>query len=179
MTPPPLYKELSLLLPTSGSTGSSKLVRHSYKNVEANARNVSLLFGLDKHERALATLPIYYTMGLSVISSHIYAGATILLTGKSLTDGKFWTFMKEHRATSFTGVPYSFEVLQKLRFFRMDIPHLQLITQGGGKMKNYSVLVPTMQRKMGKNLSLPMGRQKVRPEWLICPPIWQVQRFAV
>lgn len=31
MTPPPLYKELSLLLPTSGSTGSSKLVRHSYK----------------------------------------------------------------------------------------------------------------------------------------------------
>ena len=99
MTPPPLYKELSLLLPTSGSTGSSKLVRHSYKNVEANARNVSLLFGLDKHERALAALPIYYTMGLSVISSHIYAGATILLTGKSLTDGKFWTFMKEHRAT--------------------------------------------------------------------------------
>ncbi|MFR2026402.1 MAG: AMP-binding protein, partial [Odoribacter splanchnicus] len=134
MTPPPLYKELSLLLPTSGSTGSSKLVRHSYKNVEANARNVSLLFGLDKHERALATLPIYYTMGLSVISSHIYAGATILLTGKSLTDGKFWTFMKEHRATSFTGVPYSFEVLQKLRFFRMDLPHLQLITPGGGKM---------------------------------------------
>ena len=134
MTPPPLYKELSLLLPTSGSTGSSKLVRHSYKNVEANARNVSLLFGLDKHERALAALPIYYTMGLSVISSHIYAGATILLTGKSLTDGKFWTFMKEHRATSFTGVPYSFEVLQKLRFFRMDLPHLQLITQGGGKM---------------------------------------------
>ena len=134
MTPPPLYKELSLLLPTSGSTGSSKLVRHSYKNVEANARNVSLLFGLDKHERALAALPIYYTMGLSVISSHIYAGATILLTGKSLTDGKFWTFMKEHRATSFTGVPYSFEVLQKLRFFRMELPHLQLITQGGGKM---------------------------------------------
>ena len=89
MTPPPLYKELSLLLPTSGSTGSSKLVRHSYKNVEANARNVSLLFGLDKHERALAALPIYYTMGLSVISSHIYAGATILLTGKRLTDGKF------------------------------------------------------------------------------------------
>ena len=60
MTPPPLYKELSLLLPTSGSTGSSKLVRHSYKNVEANARNVSLLFGLDKHERALAALPIYF-----------------------------------------------------------------------------------------------------------------------
>ena len=41
---------------------------------------------------------------------------------KSLTDGKFWTFMKEHRATSFTGVPYSFEVLQKLRFSGWSFP---------------------------------------------------------
>jgi len=109
-------------------------MRHSYKNVEANARNVSLLFGLDKHERALAALPIYYTMGLSVISSHIYAGATILLTGKSLTDGKFWTFMKEHRATSFTGVPYSFEVLQKFTFFQDGASPPAINYQGGGKM---------------------------------------------
>ena len=35
-----LYDELSLLLPTSGSTGSPKLVRHSYRNIEANADNV-------------------------------------------------------------------------------------------------------------------------------------------
>lgn len=88
--------------------------------------------------------------------------------------------MKEHRATSFTGVPYSFEVLQKLRFFRMDLPHLQLITQGGGKMdEKLFRTCADYAEKMGKNLSLPMDRQKVRPEWLICPPIWQVQRFAV
>ena len=42
---PALYEDLSLLLPTSGSTGSPKLVRHSYRNIEANAENVMNLFG--------------------------------------------------------------------------------------------------------------------------------------
>ena len=134
LLPNPLYDELSLLLPTSGSTGSPKLVRHSYRNVESNARNVASLFNLNDQERAMASLPMHYTMGLSVISSHLYAGATLLLSDKSLMDASFWRMMKEERATSFTGVPYSFEILNKMRFFRMDLPYLKLITQGGGKL---------------------------------------------
>jgi long-chain acyl-CoA synthetase len=133
---PPLHEELSLLLPTSGSTGSSKLVRHSYQNVEANARNVAKLFDLTDNERAMAILPMHYTMGLSVISSHIYAGATLLLAKCSLVSKEFWSFLKNQRATSFTGVPYSFQVLAKLRFFRMELPDLKLITQGGGKLSD-------------------------------------------
>lgn len=37
-------------------------------------------------------------------------------------------------ATSFTGVPYSYEILTKMRFTRMDLPNLKVITQGGGKL---------------------------------------------
>lgn len=128
----PLYKELSLLLPTSGSTGSPKLVRHSYRNIEANADNVRRLFGLTDKEKAMAILPMHYTMGLSVIASHLLAGATLLLSGRSLLDKGFWTLLKE--ATSFTGVPYSYEILTKMRFTRMDLPNLHIITQGGGKL---------------------------------------------
>lgn len=127
-----LYDELSLLLPTSGSTGSPKLVRHSYRNIEANADNVMKLFQLDGSEKAMAILPIHYTMGLSVISSHLLAGATLLLSGRSLLDKGFWERLKE--ATSFTGVPYSYEILTKMRFTRMDLPNLKVITQGGGKL---------------------------------------------
>ncbi len=130
----PLYDELSLLLPTSGSTGSPKLVRHSYRNIEANARNVAEMFGLNEYERPMAILPMHYTMGLSVIASHLYVGATIFLSGRSLTDREFWRSMKEDGITSFTGVPFSYEILHKLRFFRMDLPSLKVITQGGGKM---------------------------------------------
>jgi len=128
----PMYEELSLLLPTSGSTGSPKLVRHSYRNIEANADNVRRLFKLDGSEKAMAILPMHYTMGLSVIASHLLAGATLLLSNRSLLDKSFWTTLKE--ATSFTGVPYSFEILTKMRFTRMDLPNLKVITQGGGKL---------------------------------------------
>lgn len=127
-----MYDELSLLLPTSGSTGSPKLVRHSYRNIEANADNVRRLFGLTEEEKAMAILPMHYTMGLSVIASHLLAGATLLLSGRSLLDKGFWAMLKE--ATSFTGVPYSFEILTKMRFTRMDLPNLRIITQGGGKL---------------------------------------------
>ena len=130
--PTPMYEELSLLLPTSGSTGSPKLVRHSYRNIEANADNVRRLFKLDGSEKAMAILPMHYTMGLSVIASHLLAGATLLLSGRSLLDKGFWAMLKE--ATSFTGVPYSFEILTKMRFTRMDLPNLKVITQGGGKL---------------------------------------------
>lgn len=130
--PTPMYEELSLLLPTSGSTGSPKLVRHSYRNIEANADNVRRLFNLDGTEKAMAILPMHYTMGLSVIASHLLAGATLLLSGRSLLDKGFWDTLKE--ATSFTGVPYSFEILTKMRFTRMDLPNLKVITQGGGKL---------------------------------------------
>lgn len=130
--PTPMYEDLSLLLPTSGSTGSPKLVRHSYRNIEENAENVRSLFKLDGTEKAMAILPMHYTMGLSVIASHLLAGATLLLSGRSLLDKGFWTTLKE--ATSFTGVPYSFEILTKMRFTRMDLPNLKVITQGGGKL---------------------------------------------
>ena len=130
--PTPMYKDLSLLLPTSGSTGSPKLVRHSYRNIEANADNVRRLFKLDGTEKAMAILPMHYTMGLSVIASHLLAGATLLLSGRSLLDKGFWATLKE--ATSFTGVPYSYEILTKMRFTRMDFPNLKVITQGGGKL---------------------------------------------
>ncbi|MBO7635473.1 MAG: AMP-binding protein [Paludibacteraceae bacterium] len=127
-----MYEELSLLLPTSGSTGSSKLVRHSYRNIEANASNVSQLFKLDGSEKAMAILPMHYTMGLSVVSSHLLAGATLMLSNRSLLDKGFWSMLKE--ATSFTGVPYSYEILMKMRFCKMDLPNLKVITQGGGKL---------------------------------------------
>lgn len=129
-----IYEELALLLPTSGSTGSPKLVRHSYENLESSAKNVSDFFGLKATDKAFLFLPMYYTMGLSVIHSHLKVGATVVLTKSAMTDAKFWSLLKESSPTILTGVPYSFEILKKLRFFRMKLPSLRVITQGGGKL---------------------------------------------
>ncbi|TNE80911.1 MAG: o-succinylbenzoate--CoA ligase [Bacteroidetes bacterium] len=126
---------LSMLLPTSGSTGSPKLVRHSLENLEFSAEKVGQVFHIDSNDAAIAFLPMYYTMGLSIINSHLRYGAKVVLTNRSLTERKFWEIIKEENITNLTGVPYTFEVLDKLRFSRMDLPSLKILSQGGGKLR--------------------------------------------
>jgi acyl-coenzyme A synthetase/AMP-(fatty) acid ligase len=138
-----LNDTLSLLLPTSGSTGSPKLVRHSYTNLSFSAKSVSKIYNLTSNDVGLALLPIYYTMGLSIITSHLQVGAKIVLTNYPLTDRNFWNLLKEQHITVLTGVPYTFEVLFKMRFERVLLPSLRIITQGGGKLSEvlWSALV--------------------------------------
>jgi acyl-coenzyme A synthetase/AMP-(fatty) acid ligase len=133
---PRLNDDLALLLTTSGSTGSPKLVRISYDNLEANANSIAEYLSIDKNERPITALPMSYTFGLSIINSHLIKGAAILLTSKSLMEKEFWTFLKEEKATSLSGVPYTFEMLKKLRFFNMNLEHLKTMTQAGGKMND-------------------------------------------
>ena len=172
-----MYEELSLLLPTSGSTGSPKLVRHSYRNIEANADNVRRLFKLDGTEKAMAILPMHYTMGLSVIASHLLAGATLLLSGRSLLDKGFWATLKE--ATSFTGVPYSYEILTKMRFTRMDLPNLKVITQGGGKLTEamWNTLAQYTADK-GKQFIATYGQSECTARMAYLPPELALQKVC-
>lgn len=130
----PLFKDLGLLLTTSGSTGSPKFVRQTYSNIMTNAGQIAEYLKLDSKERPVTTLPMNYTYGCSVINSHLLVGATILLSDQTLMSREFWSFIKEQRASSIAGVPYTYEMLEKLRFFRMDLPALSTMTQAGGKL---------------------------------------------
>ena len=129
-----LNDELALLLTTSGSTGSPKLVRQSYKNIEANTKSIVEYLQLNETERAITTLPMNYTYGISILNTHLWVGASVVLTEKGLMQKEFWQQMKEFEATSFAGVPYTYEMLDKLRFFRMSLPSLRYMTQAGGKL---------------------------------------------
>lgn len=131
---PEINPELALCLTTSGSTGSPKFVRLSAKNVLANAESIAEYLEIDQNERPVTTLPSYYSYGVSVINSHLIKGATLLLTEGTVAQREFWSFMKDNRATSIAGVPYTYEMLKMLRFFRMDLPYLKTMTQAGGKL---------------------------------------------
>ena len=130
----PLYDELALLLTTSGSTGSPKFVRQSYKNIKANTNSIIEYLELDSTERPITTLPMNYTYGLSIINTHLMVGATIILTRATLMQREFWNLFTEQKATSFGGVPYTYEILDKLMFFRRKLPDLRTMTQAGGKI---------------------------------------------
>jgi len=129
-----LNKNLALLLTTSGSTGSFKLVRQSYENIKSNMNAIAEYLKLDSNERSITTLPMNYTYGLSIINSHLSVGASLILTEKTLMQKDFWNQLKNFKATSFAGVPYTYEMLDKLRFFRMDLPYLKTMTQAGGRL---------------------------------------------
>ena len=130
----PLCEELAVLLTTSGSTGSRKLVRQSYANMKSNAEAIAEYLEIDETERSITTLPMNYTYGLSIVNSHVYSGASLIMTEKTLMQREFWQQFNAYRATSFGGVPFTYEMLNRLRFVRMDLPSLRTMTQAGGRL---------------------------------------------
>jgi acyl-coenzyme A synthetase/AMP-(fatty) acid ligase len=130
------FNALSLLLSTSGSTGCPKLVRLSLENLQSNSDAIIEYLAIDNSQIALAHLPFYYSYGLSVVNTHLRAGASIVLTNHSIVSREFWHQMKTYKITSLAGVPFHFEMLLKLRFEKQDLSHLTTLTQAGGKLDN-------------------------------------------
>ena len=166
-----IHPDLALLLTTSGSTGSPKLVRQSYANIRANTASIVEYLKLDATERPITTLPMNYTYGLSIINTHLAVGATILLTDKTLMQREFWNFFTAQQATSFGGVPYTYEMLDKLMFFRRKLPSLRTMTQAGGK------ILPELHRKFaeyaqreGKNFVVMYGQCEATARMSYLPP---------
>ncbi len=129
---PELHPDLRLLLSTSGSTGSPKLVRLSAANLDANAAAIAAYLGLTHDDVALTTLPLDYCYGLSVLHSHLAVGASVVLDDRSVTDPGLWAGARAHGVTSFAGVPYTFDLLGSVGW--PDLPTLRQVTQAGGRM---------------------------------------------
>jgi len=130
----PIHPDLAVLLSTSGTTGSPKTVRLSYANLQANAESIAEYLDLSNFDRAITMLPSHYSYGLSVINSHLLVGATLVCTNRSVMERPFWELFRACACTSFAGVPFTYQMLDRLRFARMDLPSLRYMTQAGGRL---------------------------------------------
>ena len=130
-----LFSDLALLLSTSGTTGSPKLVRLSYKNLLSNTKSICEYLKISSDSRAITTLTIHYSLSLSIINTHLYKQGSIILNDHTVIQREFWSMLEKYEATTFSGVPYTFEILDKLRFYRKELPNLKVITQAGGKLQ--------------------------------------------
>jgi acyl-coenzyme A synthetase/AMP-(fatty) acid ligase len=128
------HPSLAVLLTTSGSTGNPKLVRISHRNLDTNADAIIGYLGITDKDRPILHLPVSYTYGLSILTSHLRAGATVYCTDESIISRSFWEFVRNSRCTSLPGVPFTYTMLKKLRFMHMDLPDLKTLTQAGGKL---------------------------------------------
>ncbi len=172
-----LYSELALMLTTSGSTGSPKFVRQSYKNIQKNTESIVSYLGIRDDDRAITTLPLNYTYGLSIVQSHLMAGARLVLTELTFFDRGFWNYFKETGATTFGAVPYTYQMLDKLRFLRMDIPSLRYITQAGGRLgEELHLKFAEGMRQKGKDFIVMYGATEATARMSYVPGDYSVSK---
>lgn len=172
---PALHDDLRLLLSTSGSTGSPKLVRLSAANVESNARAIADYLALGVDDVALTTLPLDYCYGLSVLHAHLAAGATVVLDDRSVTDPTLWADARAAGVTSFAGVPYTFDLLGTSGW--PDLPSLRQVTQAGGRMAPERVRALAEQgARDGWDLVVMYGQTEATARMAYLPPALAVSR---
>ncbi|MHA7285625.1 AMP-binding protein [Arthrobacter sp. MDT3-44] len=166
-----LHPDLALLLSTSGSTGSPKLVRLSHANLTANAASIAEYLRIEPEDRAATTLPLHYCYGLSVVNSHLLRGAGLVLTDLSVVDPCFWDLFRDSRATSFAAVPYTFDLLERVGFEDTDLPHLRYVTQAGGRLAPEKVRYwAGAGRRRGWDLFVMYGATEATARMAYLPP---------
>ena len=168
---PPPHPDLALLLSTSGSTGEPKMVRLSGDNIAVNAASIAEYLGLSAQDRAATTLPLFYSYGLSVLNSYLSAGASLVLTDRSVSDPAFLAEAEAAGVTSLALVPHQFDLLAAAGFSGAELPRLRYVTQAGGR------LAPEMARRFsalgrdgGWDLVLMYGQTEAAPRISWVPP---------
>ncbi len=166
-----LHPDLRLLLSTSGTTGSPKLVRLSETNIASNARSIASYLDLSPNERAITTLPLFYSYGLSVLHVHLEAGGALILNDLSVTEKPFWELAKTYGATSMACVPHQIELMAGGLLERAKLGSLRYITQAGGKLSPDQVTeFSRLGAKMGWQLFVMYGQTEASPRMAYLPP---------
>lgn len=166
-----LHPDLSLLLSTSGSTGSPKLVRLSWGSVRSNALSIGEYLQLTPRDRAASTLPMHYTYGLSVLHSHLAAGASVRLTERSVVDEEFWGAFVADGCTSLAGVPHTFDLLDASGFAEREVPGLRYLTQAGGRLREERVRAyAALGARRGFELFVMYGQTEATARMAYLPP---------
>ena len=177
--PHPLYDSLALLLSTSGSTGEVKMVRLSFENLQANCDSICDYLPLSNNGRAITSLPLSYSYGLSILHTHLQTGSSLFVTEYSLMQKEFWEVFEKFHITNFNGVPYHYEMLRRLRFTQKEHPSLRFFTQAGGKLQaDFVKDFAHYAKKSGKEFFVMYGQTEATARISYLPPQKTLQKPA-
>lgn len=166
-----LHPDLALLLSTSGSTGSPKLVRLSRQNVRSNALAIAAALRITADDRAITSLPLHYCFGLSVLHSHLVAGASVVLNEGSVLTEDLWDTVDELGVTTMAVVPHTVELLESTGALERPHPSLRLLAQAGGRMHPDRVLrTAALGRQQGWELAVMYGQTEATARICVLDP---------
>ena len=166
-----LHEQLALLMTTSGSTGSPKLVKLSTQNIVSNTRAIIEYLSMSEADRAISTLDFNYSYGLSVLNTILDVGGSIVLTRESVASPEFWKTYQDMRVTCFSGVPYHFDLVQENFNPETLFKQTRFITQAGGKLAS-SKITSLLAKLKGLNtkLFIMYGQTEASPRIAYLPP---------
>jgi len=166
----PVHPDLALLLSTSGSVGEPKAVRLSARNLAVNAAQIVEALGIGAHERAALTMPLYYTYGLSVLNSQLKARASVWLDPRTAIDPGLWAELETQGATSFHGVPMTYQLLQRLNR-PAGLERLSRLTQAGGRLPEPTTAwLAELSRRAGVPVWKMYGMTEASARIAVLPP---------
>ena len=166
-----LHPDLALLLSTSGSTGSPKLVRLSHRNLLSNASAIAEALHLTEADRAVTSLPLHYCFGLSVLHSHLLAGASVVLQDGSVLSEALWGAIDELGVTTLAVVPHMVELMESTGVLHRAHPSLRLLAQAGGRMHPDRVgRTAALGRERGWELAVMYGQTEATARICVLDP---------
>jgi acyl-CoA synthetase (AMP-forming)/AMP-acid ligase II len=127
--------DLAALMPTSGSTGTPRLVKVTHTNLIANTEAIVRSQSLGNYECAMLILPISYCFGASVLHTHLYQGGAIVFDSRFMFPDKVLRAVNTHGCTTFAGVPTVYAMLAKRSSIgSIPLPGLKRFLQAGGAL---------------------------------------------
>jgi long-chain acyl-CoA synthetase len=120
-----------LLLPTSGTTGSSKLVERTEESLCLMGRTSAAAFGLDVSDRSLVAIPLCHSYGVDQLFASLSVGAGVdLHAGFGL--GAMRRALREDGVTSLPAVPVMLDALSRAE--KLEAPALRRVLSAGSAL---------------------------------------------
>ncbi|KXH84303.1 AMP-binding protein [Chryseobacterium kwangjuense] len=127
-----IHPEIKILLSTSGTTGVPKLVKLSDENLYQNAISILQYMPIQGTDVVPLNVPINFVYGFSIFTTNCMRAGRIVCTDKDIMQKAFWDEMEEYGYSTLGGVPYLYENLNRIGFFRKDSASLRYMTHTGG-----------------------------------------------
>jgi long-chain acyl-CoA synthetase len=131
-----IHPKIKVLISTSGTTGSPKFVKLSEENLLSNANSICEYLPINATDVTPLNLPVFYSYGLSILTSNSLRGGKIICTNDDILKKAFWENFQKYGYTSFAGVPFVYEMLDRIGFTKKEYPSLKYFTQAGGKLQD-------------------------------------------
>lgn len=138
-TTAPIHPDLALLMQTSGSLGRPKVVRVSYENLRSNAVAIAEALALRGTDRAVTSLPLDFSFGLSTANSAFAAGASVALTRLPALSRAFLKYLDSSEATYLGSVPSVYRAWRQNGWDPARHRSLRLLVQSAGALDRVTV----------------------------------------